>query len=208
MLYLDSALESDAREAQAMGWVAGITTNPKLLAAADHRPHEQLALLLEAFTSGPIFFQPAGVKGAEPDIRRALEMGGRRVVAKLPAEGAMLTLAKRLVAEGHRVAITAVYSPAQAVVGAALGAEWVIPYVDRAARLHPDRPVVPALKAVLEALRSPTRILAASIKTPEQAVSALLAGAGAVSAPLCVLQAMCHDPLTEAAIQEFAAAAG
>ena len=129
-------------------------------------------------------------------------------MAKLPAEGAMLTLAKRLVAEGHRVAITAVYSPAQAVVGAALGAEWVIPYVDRAARLRPDQPIVPALKAVLEALLSPTRILAASIKTPEQAVSALRSGAGAVSAPLLVLQAMCHDPLTEASIQEFAEAAG
>lgn len=93
-------------------------------------------------------------------------------------------------------------------MAAAIGAEWVIPYVDRASRLRPGEPVVASLRAVLDALGSPTGILAASIKTPEQAVRALCAGARAVSAPLSVLQAMCHDPLTESAVEEFAAAAG
>ena len=65
-----------------------------------------------------------------------------------------------------------------------------------------------SLRAVLDALGSPTGILAASIKTPEQAVAALLSGARAISAPLAVLQAMAHDPLTESAVEEFAAAAG
>ncbi len=208
MLYLDSAMVPDAVAAQAMGWVSGITTNPKLLAATGRRPHEQLARLLEAFPSGPVFFQPARVDSAEAVVRSAFEIGAGRVVAKLPAQGPMLTLAKRLLSEGHRVAITAVYSPAQAAVAAAIGAEWVIPYVDRASRLRPGEPVVASLRAVLDALGSPTGILAASIKTPEQAVRALCAGARAVSAPLSVLQAMCHDPLTESAVEEFAAAAG
>jgi transaldolase len=208
MLYLDSAVVSDAVAAEALGWVSGITTNPKLLAATGHRPQEQLARLLEAFPSGPVFFQPSRVEAAEAEVRSAFEIGAGRVVAKLPAQGPMLTLAERLVSEGRRVAITAVYSPAQAAVAAAIGAEWVIPYFDRAARLLPGEPLVASLRAVLDALGSPTGILAASIKTPEQAVAALLSGARAITAPLPVLQAMAHDPLTESAVEEFTAAAG
>lgn len=208
MLYLDSAMVADAIAAEAVGWVSGITTNPKLMAATGRHPHEQLARLLEAFPSGPVFFQPARVEDAEAEIRSAFGIGAGRVVAKLPAQGPMLTLAKRLLSEGHRVAITAVYSPAQAAVAAAVGAEWVIPYFDRAARLRPGEPIVSSLRALLDALGSPTGILAASIKTPEQAVAALVSGARAISAPLPVLQAMAHDPLTESAVEEFTAAAG
>lgn len=207
MLFLDSAMVPDAVAAEALGWVSGITTNPKLLAATGRRPREQLARLLEAFPSGPVFFQPAKIEGAEAEVRSAFEIGAGRVVAKLPAQGPMLTLAKRLVTEGHPVAITAVHSPAQAALAAAIGAGWVIPYFDRAARLRPGEPIVSSLRAVLDALGSPTWILAASIKTPGQAVAALLSGARAISAPLPVLQAMAHDPLTESAVEEFAAAA-
>jgi TalC/MipB family fructose-6-phosphate aldolase len=208
MLYLDSAMVPDALAAAAAGWVSGITTNPKLMAATGHRPHEQLVRLLEAFPSGPVFFQPARADSAEAEVRSAFGIGAGRVIAKLPAQGPMLTLAKRLLSEGHRVAITAVYSPAQAAVAAAVGAEWVIPYFDRAARLRPGEPIVSSLRAVLDALDSPTGILAASIKTPEQAVAALVSGARAISAPLPVLLAMAHDPLTESAVEEFTAAAG
>ena len=208
MLYLDSATVSEAATAQALGWIAGITTNPKLMAGTGNPPLEQLSRLLESFPAGPVFYQPMHLDRADLEIRRALTIGEGRVVAKLPAQAAFLTLGKRLVDEGHPVAMTAVYSPAQAVVGAAIGAEWVIPYVDRAARLRPGAPIVASFRAALAPLGLPTRILAASIKSPEQAVAAFSDGAAAITAPLPVLQAMAHDPLTDSAVEEFIAAAG
>jgi len=207
MLLLDSAAEDDARRARQMAWVGGITTNPKLMAAAPRTPLDQLRVLLGVFEEGPVFFQPADPGHAEEEVRRALEAGGGRVVAKLPAQGPMVTLGKQLATEGHAVAFTAVYAPAQAAVGAEAGARWIIPYVDRVRRLRPEPPLVPALRSVLDALGAPSRILAASVKSPEQAVEALLQGADDLTLPLEVLEAMPADPLTDEAVEEFAAAA-
>jgi len=208
MLFLDSASLDDARTAAHLGWVAGITTNPKLMAAAGEAADRRLARLLEVFPDGPVFFQPSRTESAAAEAERAIGIAGTRLVVKLPAQEAMFRLGAGLAARGHRVAVTAVYSPAQAVLGAAIGAAWVIPYVDRAERLRPGARLLPSLREALDGLDDPPEILAASIKSPAQAVAALTAGAKAVTAPLEVLRAMACDPLTDAAVDEFAQAAG
>ncbi|MGH2589213.1 MAG: transaldolase family protein, partial [Actinomycetota bacterium] len=106
------------------------------------------------------------------------------------------------------VALTAVYAPGQALLANAAGAEWVIPYVNRAGRLaeRGDR-LVRDVAAVLTSAGGTTRILAASIKSAGEAVRAVLDGAAAVSAPLDVLIDLDRHPLTTAAIEEFARAA-
>jgi transaldolase len=202
VLFLDSALPSDARQAAALGWVHGITTNPRLMADAGTPWEEQLTVLLEAFPVGPIFVQPSPTDRAEAQMERAFEIGGDRVIAKLPAQLAMFSLGARLAATRRRVAFTAVYSPSQAIIAAACGAGWVIPYVDRAARLRPDTPVVPAIRHALDAVGSPARLLAASLKNPEQVVAAFADGADAATAPLVLLRAMAGDPLTDRAVAE------
>lgn len=207
MLLLDSASIDDARAAAGLGWVAGITTNPALMAAGGEPADLRLARLLEVCPVVPIFFQPTRLGTAATEVDRAIEVAGARLVVKLPAQEEMLRLGADLVRSGNRIAVTAVYSPAQAVLGAAIGASWVIPYVDRAERLRPEVPLLPALRSALDTLDDPPRILAASIKGPDQAVEALIAGANAITAPLEVLRAMARDPLTDAAVDEFAAAA-
>jgi transaldolase len=202
VLFLDSAFEADALEAREMGWVRGITTNPRLMDDICRHWEEQLALLLDVFPIGPVFIQPSPPEEAEPQLDRAYEIGGTRVIAKLPAQLAMFSLGARLADAGRQVAFTAVYSPAQAVIAAASGARWVIPYVDRAARLRPDIPVIPALREALDALESPAGLLAASLKTPEQVVAAFAQGADAATVPLAVLRAMAHDALTDQAVDE------
>jgi transaldolase len=109
--------------------------------------------------------------------------------------------------DGIRCALTAVYSPAQALLAHEVGCVWVIPYVDRAAR-HSDGSMagVEALAAILTRLQSSTRILAASLKTTSQVVDAILHGAHDVTAPLDVLRGLPAHPLTESAVREFAAA--
>ena len=203
MIYLDSAGLDDARRAAGLAYVRGITTNPKLMAESGRQPLEQLEALLEAFPAGPVFFQPGSPERATTELAEALRLGGQRVVAKLPAQAQMFALGTDLARDGVTVAYTAVYSPAQALVAASAEATWVIPYVDRAARLRPDSPVVATISGALRAAGSSVRVLAASIKSPEQAVESVMQGADAVTAGLTVLEAMAHDPLTESAVDEF-----
>jgi transaldolase len=205
-ILLDSASLDDAAAAAGLGFVRGITTNPALMAKETKEPLAHLERLLTAFPEGPICYQPTRTSPAdmESEARAAAALAPDRIVAKLPATLDALTLAAALHEDGIRCALTAVYSPAQALLAHETGCVWIIPYVDRAAR-HSAGHVVEDLAALLASLHSGTRILAASLKTSQQVVEAVLAGAQDVTAPLDVLRALPAHPLTESAVREFAA---
>jgi transaldolase len=203
---VDAASLEDAAAAAKLGFVRGITTNPALMARETKEPLAHLARLLEAFAEGPVCYQPTRSTYEEMDeqARTAAALAPERVVAKLPATLEAITLATELKKDGIHSALTAVYSPAQALLAHEAGCVWIIPYVDRAAR-HSAGAVVLDQAAVLEQLDSSTRILAASLKSAPQVVEAVLDGAHDVTAPLDVLRALPAHPLTESAVREFAA---
>jgi len=205
-ILLDSASIEDAAAAARLGFVRGITTNPALMARETKQPLEQLERLLAAFPDGPVCYQPTrSTYGAmDEQARAAAALAPDRVVAKLPATLGAVTLAVELRRDGIRSALTAVYSPAQALLAHEAGCIWIIPYVDRAAR-HSAGAVVVEQAAILEQLDSQTRILAASLKTAPQVAEAVLDGAHDVTAPLDVLRALPAHPLTASAVSEFAA---
>jgi transaldolase len=215
-ILLDSASLDDATAAAGLGFVGGFTTNPTLMAratamaGATREPLAQFASLLEALPEGPGCYQPTGESPEAmcEEARAAASLAPARVVIKLPATAEGVRAAAMLREESIRCALTAVYSPGQALLAAAVGCVWVIPYVDRAERQGVGgRQVVESLAAVLARLESPTRILAASLKTAEQVVDTILHGAHDITAPLDVIAGLAHHPLTEAAAREFAAQA-
>ena len=207
-ILLDSAAVDDAAAAAELGFVCGITTNPALMARETKEPLSHLERLLAAFPDGPICYQPTRTACEEmnDEARAAASLAPDRVVAKLPATLDAVRLAAALTNDGIRCALTAVYSPAQALLAHEIGCVWVIPYVDRAAR-HADggMAVVDSLAAVLARLQSSTRILAASLKSAPQVVASILHGAHDITAPLEVLRGLPAHPLTESAVREFAA---
>jgi transaldolase len=208
---LDSASVDDAAAAAELGFVHGITTNPTLMARASSKPLPHLSRLLAAFPHGPLCFQPTSTSFAEicAEARAAHALAPDRIVIKLPATLQAIRAASALVEDGMRCALTAVYSPAQALLAHEVGCVWVIPYVDRAARQSVGgMVVVESLAAVLRSLQSSTRILAASLKSGPQVVEAILHGAHDVTAPLDVLVGLPAHPLTESAVREFSASAG
>ena len=208
-ILLDSASADDAAAAAGLGFVHGITTNPALMAKETREPLAHLERLLAVFPSGPICYQPTrtSYSSMDEEARAAVALAPERVVAKLPATLDGARLAGALTADGIRCALTAVYSPAQALLAHETGCAWVIPYVDRAAR-HSDGglAVVDSLAAILARLQSGTRILAASLKSATQATDSILHGAHDITAPLEVLRGLPAHPLTESAVREFAAA--
>jgi transaldolase len=208
-ILLDSASVGDAVAATELGFVHGMTTNPALMVRETTRPLAHLECLLSAFPGGPVCYQPTRTSYAEMDdeARAAACLAPDRVVIKLPATLDAIRLAAALTADDLRCALTAVYSPAQALLAHEVGCVWIIPYVDRAAR-HSDGglTVVDSLAAMLARLQSSTRILAASLKSTSQVVDAILHGAHDITAPLDVLRGLPAHPLTESAVEEFAAA--
>jgi transaldolase len=207
-ILLDSASVDDAAAAAGLGFVRGITTNPALMAKETKEPLAHLQRLLAAFPEGPICYQPTRTTFEEmrDEARAAAALARDRVVAKLPATLDGVRLAGALKGEGVRCALTAVYSPAQALLAHEAGCIWIIPYVDRAARhSNGSMAVVDSLAAMLAQLRSATRILAASLKSSAQVSDSILHGSHDVTAPLDVLRGLPVHPLTESAVREFAA---
>jgi len=198
-LFLDSAQLEDARRASALGFVVGATTNPGLLARAGHTDALAALKALCPLFPGTVFYQLLGHTSNEAFLNLAENIG-----LKIPCTVDGLTFAAQVSAR-LTVAITGVFTPAQAYLSAQAGAEYVIPYVNRVTRFTGDGPgLVGQIAAILE----PTdcEILAAGIKSPAEAVDSLLAGAQHVSLPLDVILAMAENPLTEKAVADFEAA--
>ena len=176
-LYLDSALVEDARHAFSTGLVKGITTNPSLVAKTGRLAAEVIAELCECSTG--IVFHQLTEKAPATRKREAIQIAGirpGRVGLKIPCTYENLSLAADLVGLGYIVGITAIFNTAQVYLACEAGAQFILPYVNRSTRLLGDGiNLVRQMRAVIEADNSNTEIIAASIKTPDEAISTLLA---------------------------------
>ncbi|MDQ1295096.1 MAG: transaldolase [Actinomycetota bacterium] len=210
-MFLDSAGLEDLTAATKLGFVTGVTMNPLLLRRAEVTDaREHLAAALRAAPGIPILYQPCS---EEPETflvqaREAVETAPDRIAIKVMALPPFYAVARKLVRSGVRCALTAVYTPGQALAAKDVGCEWVIPYVDRAARLlSGGEDLVQDLRVVLDSVDARTQILAASLKSGEQAVQALRDGANEVSVPLSVLGELSSHELSGTAAEGFAEAA-
>ena len=209
-LYIDSAYLPDIIEVARIVPVVGVTTNPTLVLQTQERgqnlnPVRLVNELLDHIT-GTIFMQP-GAATEEEMYEQALayfQAAPGRVVLKIPMTQTGMRVAKKLHEHGMVGTFTAVTSVAQAYSAAQLEAPFIIPYYNRLQRLGIDAGKrIAEMAAVLSNQQFPTRILAASIKSPVEAVSALISGAHDITAAPGVLIEMVSDPHTDAAVEKF-----
>ncbi len=209
-LYIDSAFLNDIMQVAETLPIAGVTTNPTILLAARERgqilnPLQVLNELLKSI-QGTIFMQP-GATEEEKMYQQALayiDTASGRAIPKIPMNQIGMRVARRLKQQNHRIAFTAVTSVAQAYSAAMAGAEFIIPYYGRLARSGVDaNERIAQMAELLHNERVPTRILVASIKSPEEAAQALLAGAHDLTASPEVLLDMLSDPMSEEAVERF-----
>jgi len=202
-IYVDTAIVAEAARASKFGWIGGITTNPTLLAKSELSPEQTLKQLAQLIP-GEVYYQlmASDVDGMVAEGKAAFELIGRQTVLKVPATAAGFQAVAHLSPE-IPCAVTAIYSASQAVVSAEAGAKYAIAYVNRATRLLGDGfALVRDMANVLQ--RTNTEILAASIKSPEEAVKTLLAGAHHLTLPFDLLQAMTVHELSQQTVDEFA----
>jgi transaldolase len=206
-LYLDSALVDEARRAFETGLVGGITTNPTLMAHTQRPAIEVIAELCDLST-GFVFHQLTEVDlaGRKNEAIHMAAIRPDRVGLKIPCTYENLSLAAELVGLGYTVGITAIFSTAQVYLACQTGAPFILPYVNRSTRLLGDGiSLVQSMRAVIDAANSNTQIIAASLKTPDEAISTLLAGAHHLTLPIHLIETMGNHSLSDKAIEEFRA---
>jgi transaldolase len=203
MIYLDSAILEEAQTAVAMGWVKGITTNPTLLQKSTLLPEDCLQQLAQ-ICPGELYYQLCATdfESMIQEGYRVAEIVGEKLVLKIPATELGFRVTAHL-ASAIACSVTAIYSPAQAAIASEAGAKYAIAYVNRATRLLGDGlGLVQSMSNVLK--NSKTEILAASIKSPQEAAATLEAGAHHLTVPLDILRAMTTHELSTKTVAEFA----
>lgn len=204
MIFIDSAVVEEVERALNFGFVRGCTTNPALLAEVNEDPRTVIERLCKV-VPGPVFYQLTGrtMVEKEQEVREFYRIAPEKVVLKIPATTENLSLVTRLTPE-IPCAATAVFSAHQTLLALEAGCSYVIPYVNRAKRLLGDGiKLVREMAAVIQASGKPVAIVAASIKTPEEATEALVAGAHHLTLPFEVLTVLGNHPLSDEAITEF-----
>lgn len=202
MIYLDSAILSDAKTARQFGWIKGITTNPTLLGKSELSPEDTLEQLAQ-ISPGELYYQLTATDYETMLIegRKAYKIIGEKTVLKVPATAVGFQVTATLSKE-IPCAVTAIYSGAQAAIAKEAGAKYAIAYVNRATRLLGDG--LALVRDMAQLLKeSNTKILAASLKSPEEATAALQAGADHLTIPLTLLQAMTTHELSEKTVLDF-----
>jgi len=130
-IFLDTASLSEIREGASWGVVDGVTTNPSLLAKETGDPEEILLEICKT-VDGPISAEVVATD-AEGMIREGRHWAAlhKNIVVKCPCTVDGLKATKVLTGDGHRVNMTLIFSPTQALLAAKAGARFVSPFVGR-----------------------------------------------------------------------------
>lgn len=205
-LYLDTANVAEVERLARIFPIAGVTTNPSIVAASKESIWDVLPRLQNAIgEEGTLFAQTMSrdAKGMVEEAKR-LNNAIPGIVVKIPVTAEGLAAIKLLKKEGIVTLGTAVYSASQGLLAALAGAKYVAPYVNRVDAQGGDGiRMVQELQTLLEHHASDRMVLAASFKTPRQALDCLLAGCQAITLPLDVAQQMLNTPAVESAIEKF-----
>ncbi|KMK20413.1 fructose-6-phosphate aldolase [Pluralibacter gergoviae] len=206
-LYLDTSDVAAVRRLARIFPLAGVTTNPSIVAAGGRPLDALLPALREALGGQGRLFAQVLANDADEMVAEAKRLRGvvTDIVVKVPVTAQGLAAIKMLKQEGIPTLGTAVYGAAQGLMAALAGADYVAPYVNRIdAQGGSGIRSVEELQQLL-ALHAPqAKVLAASFKTPRQALDCLLAGCQAITLPLDVAQQMIASPAVDAAVEKFA----
>jgi transaldolase len=205
-LFLDTAHIDEIREINRWGVLTGVTTNPSLV-MKEHLDAEQVWKEILTEVDGDVSLETTE-KEAGPmyEQGKVLHSLGPNAIVKVPMTPAGLEAGKRLANDGVRINVTLVFSPAQAILAAEIGAYIVSPFIGRiddgaADGMHALRQIC----EIYDIQGYETEVLAASLRHPMHVVDAALAGADIATLPYDVFTKLVKHPLTDLGLQKFEA---
>lgn len=202
--FLDTANLDEIRQTVALGVVDGVTTNPSLLAKEKGDPE---AILREicALVNGPISAEVVATD-TEGMLREGRYWAAlhENIVIKCPCTLDGLKATKVLAAEGRRVNMTLIFSPAQGLMAAKAGARFVSPFVGRLDDVAtPGMELIADLVQIFDNYDFDCEVLAASLRHPMHVVEAAKLGAHIGTMPASVLLSLIKHPLTDIGLKRF-----
>jgi transaldolase len=205
-LFLDTANIEEIREINRWGVQKGVTTNPTLVAKENENPDDVWKVILDE-VDGDISLEVTA-QHADEMYRQGVELAhkGPKAVIKVPMTPDGLEAGRRLTNEGIRINVTLVFSPAQAILAAEIGAYIVSPFVGRLDDVASDGMTLVREICDLYAVQGyETNVLAASLRHPMHVVDAALAGADIATMPYDVFTKLVKHPLTDSGLERFTA---
>lgn len=203
-LFVDTANVNDIREANDLGVICGVTTNPSLI-AKEGRDFVEVVKEITSIVDGPISAEVISLE-APKMVEEALELAKihKNIVIKIPMCAEGLKAVKQLTAKGIKTNVTLIFSAAQALLAARAGATYVSPFLGRLDDIGSEGMILIEDIAQIFAVHDiQTEIIAASIRNPIHVIEAAKAGCDIATIPYNVIKQMIGHPLTTSGIERF-----
>jgi len=203
-LFIDTANIDDIREANLLGVIDGVTTNPTLV-SKEGKDFMSIIKEICQIVDGPISVEAVSTD-SEGMLKEAREFAQvhSNVVVKLPMTRDGLIATKQLATEGIRVNMTLVFSPTQALLAAKAGAAYVSPFVGRLDDIsHWGMDLVEQIITIFDNYAFETEVIVASVRNPLHVVEAALLGADIATVPFKTILQLIKHPLTDRGIEQF-----
>lgn len=205
--FLDTANVNEIKEANNMGVICGVTTNPSLI-AKEGRDFKKTVAEIAEIVDGPISGEvnTESSEDAEKMIAEGREIADihPNMVVKIPMTAAGLKAVKVLSEEGVKTNVTLIFSVGQALLAANAGATYVSPFLGRLDDIGAEgMTLVSDIAEIFDIYGIETEIIAASIRGPLHVIDAAKAGADIATIPFEVIMQMVKHPLTDQGIEKF-----
>lgn len=203
--FIDTANLDEIREANEMGLIDGVTTNPSLVAKeGDVDFKEHLAKICE-MVKGDVSAEVTALdtEGMLKEGREYAKVASN-VVVKCPMTLDGLKATRILTDEGTGVNVTLCFSAAQAILAAKAGARYISPFIGRLDDISTNgMQLIHDIVQIYDNYDFDTQVLAASIRHPMHIVDCALAGADVATLPFKVIQQLVKHPLTDKGLDAF-----
>ena len=203
--FIDTANLDEIREANELGLIDGVTTNPSLVAKeGDVDFKEHIAKICE-MVKGDVSAEVTSLD-TEGMLREGRELAkiAPNVVIKCPLTLDGLKATRTFRDEGTKVNVTLCFSAAQALLAAKAGATYISPFIGRLDDIGQDgMQLIRDIVQIYDNYGYATEVLAASIRHPMHIVDSALAGADVATIPFKVIQQLVKHPLTDKGLDAF-----
>jgi transaldolase len=204
--FIDTANIDQIKDANNMGMVDGVTTNPSLIAKEDGEFKQIIADICKIVT-GPVSAEVISLE-YNGMVEEALELAkiADNITVKIPMTVEGLKAVKTLTDKGIKTNVTLVFSALQALMAAKAGATYVSPFVGRLDDLAEEgMGVIEEIVQIYENYDFDTQIIVASVRSPLHVLDSALLGADVATIPYGVLQKLASHHMTDKGIDAFMA---
>lgn len=203
--FIDTANLDEIREANELGLIDGVTTNPSLVAKEGNVDFKEHIAKICEIVKGDVSAEVTSLD-TEGMLKEGRELAkiAPNVVIKCPLTLDGLKATRTFRDEGTKVNVTLCFSAAQALLAAKAGASYISPFIGRLDDIGQDgMQLIRDIVQIYDNYGFATEVLAASIRHPMHIVDCALAGADVSTIPFKVIQQLVKHPLTDKGLESF-----